>query len=200
MAIKGQNNVFLKVTVRIDEEGAMKSLDRYLGNAQKKIESKGLTMFGGSTKEGKSGTEKIAKDMDKAAKSTKQATKELTFMEKVMRTLTGRSESLGWAIGGNMLKFASWGAMAGIFYGITGAISSAISYVSELDAAYTDLAITTDYTNEQILEVDKSVSDLTGRLGKLKTEVINAITEFARAGYSLKDSFELAEQAIIFPI
>ena len=198
MAIKGQNNVFLKVTVRIDEEGANKSLDRYLTNAQKKIESKGLSIFGGTTKEGKSGTEKIAKDMDKAAKSTKQATKELTFMEKVMRTLTGRSESLGWAIGGNFLKFAAWGAMAGIFYGITGAISSAISYVSELDAAYTDLAITTDYTNEQILEVDKSVSELTGRLGKLKTEVINAITEFARAGYSLKDSFELAEQAIIF--
>ena len=195
MAIKSNNNVFLKVTVRIDEEGAMRSLDRYLNNAEKKIKEKGLSILG-DPKSG--GADKTAKDLDKIGKSAKNATKELTFMEKVMKVLTGRSESLGWAIGGNFLKFASWGAMAGIFYGITNSIGEAISYVSELDQAYTNLAITTDYTNDQILEVDKSVSGLTDKLGKLKTEVINAITEFARAGYSLQDSFILAEQAIIF--
>ena len=195
MAIKSNNNVFLKVTVRIDEEGAMRSLDRYLNNAEKKIKEKGLSILG-DPKSG--GADKTAKDLDKIGKSAKNATKELTFMEKVMKVLTGRSESLGWAIGGNFLKFASWGAMAGIFYGITNSIGEAISYVSELDQAYTNLAITTDYTNDQILEVDKSISGLTDKLGKLKTEVINAITEFARAGYSLQDSFILAEQAIIF--
>ena len=67
--------------------------------------------------------------------------------------------------------------------------------IFELDTAMTNLSIVTGATESELAMVDKRATELTTTLGALKGEVINSITEFARAGYDLSESMFLAEKA-----
>jgi len=83
-----------------------------------------------------------------------------------------------------------------IFKTITGQIGRQIGLMYDLDKAYTNLSIVSKATATQLSKIDIQINNMTVSLGKLKKEVINAVTEFTRAGYSISDSMTLAYNAI----
>lgn len=79
---------------------------------------------------------------------------------------------------------------------VTGIIKDAVSLAFELDTAFTNFAIVSKATASEIANVNAQVDGLTLELGKLKKEVIDTVTEFNRAGFSIQESLTLAENAI----
>lgn len=104
---------------------------------------------------------------------------------------------LGQSFSKAMVKYVTWLGIATIVAQLLRAIKSMVSQVSELDAALVELNKVSNLTKEQLNEVKDVAFDLGKEVGRTGTEVINAITEFKRAGYELEDSIRLAEIALI---
>ena len=147
--------------------------------------------------------EKVRANFDnKFSSSMKKQTSELKNQEKALggvskevkkqKTFVGELRD-GWSK--TIANFVKFTVMAGVFMAITVSIKQMKDLIFELDKAMTNLSIVTSATEAELAMVDKRATALTTTLGALKGEVINSITEFARAGYELSDAMFLAERA-----
>ena len=94
-------------------------------------------------------------------------------------------------------KFGIWSAVTVSYYGVLRAIRNGISEVIELDTALTELNKVVETGEEELKTYTEQAYRLGETLGRTGKEVINATTEFARAGYNLQESAKLAEQALL---
>ena len=94
-------------------------------------------------------------------------------------------------------KFSSWYFTAGIVTSGTRTIKDMVNNVVELDANLVELQKVSDLTGQQLDKfIDKAYA-LGAQIARTGQEVIQASTEFKRAGYTLEESFELAEAALV---
>lgn len=93
-------------------------------------------------------------------------------------------------------KYVTWLGIATIVAQITRAFSDMINEVHILDDALVELSKVTDLTDKGLENVKNQAFTLGEQLGRTGDQVLTAITEFARAGYELQDSIDLAEVAI----
>ena len=93
----------------------------------------------------------------------------------------------------SMMRIALIAPIIGV---LSRSIKDAVSLVMELDKAFTSFKIVTGASAVEIRQVDAEATKLSMSLGKLKAEVVGAVTEFARAGYSMEQSLKLAEVGI----
>lgn len=146
---------------------------------------------------------KVRKQLDgKMADSTKQQTKALKDQQKALTKRNGEMKKeksilaelgAGWnKMVANFLKFT---VVAGISMAVTVSLKQMKDLIFELDTAMTNLSIVTGATASELAMVDAQATKLTTSLGALKGEVINSITEFARAGFDLADAMLLTERA-----
>lgn len=138
---------------------------------------------------------KYSKEIDKqtaAMKKQSGAISNTTNEVKKQKTLLGEFTS-GW--NKTIANFAKFSVMTGILMAVTVSMKQMKDLIFELDTAMTNLSIVTNASASELAMVDKRATELTTTLGALKGEVINSITEFARAGYDLSDAMLLAEKA-----
>lgn len=114
-----------------------------------------------------------------------------------VKTAANSTGILGQSFSKAMVKYVTWLGIATIVAQLLRAIKSMVSQVAELDAALVELNKVSNLTKEQLNGVKDAAFDLGKEVGRTGTEVINAITEFKRAGYELEDSIRLAETALI---
>lgn len=96
-------------------------------------------------------------------------------------------------------KFSLWSVVSGMFYKIVRAAEGLIDTAIELDTAFTELSKVTDLTRDDFDRLTQQAYELGSEVAKTTTEVVNAMTEFARAGFSVEESSGiLAKNALMW--
>lgn len=95
-------------------------------------------------------------------------------------------------------KFSSWLFIGNIIIGFTTSIKTGIQSIIDIDTAITNLNKVTDETRETLNKFSLEANAIGRELAKTTVEVIDSTTEFARLGYSLEQSAQLAKQALLY--
>ena len=96
-------------------------------------------------------------------------------------------------------KFSLWSVVSGIFYQIVNAAKQLVDTAIELDRSFTELTKVTNLTRDNFDELTEKAYNLGQGLAKTTKEVVDAMTEFAKAGYSVEESTDiLAKNALMW--
>lgn len=121
-------------------------------------------------------TKELKSNMDSAKKST------MSFTDQMVE-------------GGK--KMLIWGTVGTLIYGSKRALEDAVQAVKELDDALLELRKVTDLTDTQLEGFVGTANDLGKTLNATATEVTQVTSDFARMGFSVSESLDLAEQALV---
>lgn len=97
----------------------------------------------------------------------------------------------------NMFKFMRFYLVGGILVRVVNELKNGISTIVELDTSLTELNKVTDLTSKQLARVTNEAYKLGKAVGRTGKEVIDGISEFAKAGYTVEESFNLTQAALI---
>lgn len=100
-------------------------------------------------------------------------------------------------IGQNVKKFTNWFMIGGTVAATTRAIRKMVSNVVLLDDSLLELSKVSDLSVSQLKKVTDEAYAMGTQVGKTGTSVIDAVTEFKRAGYDLKDSLDMGKAALV---
>lgn len=95
-------------------------------------------------------------------------------------------------------KVAAFGVATAAIGAFTGAVSSAIDEVFELDAAVTEFRKVSDLSGEALDDYTDKLADLGAEVARTRSEMVQASTEFVKSGYSEEDSATLAQVASMY--
>lgn len=120
---------------------------------------------------------------------------------KELQTETGKAGKLGNTLFGGIIeqgkKFLQWTGVTGIVMGVSNAFKDMASNVRELDDSLLELVKVSDLSSDGIEKVTSEAYELGEVVGKTGKQVIDAVTEFKRAGYELGNSMNMAEAALV---
>lgn len=85
-----------------------------------------------------------------------------------------------------------------VFYKVMSAIRTGITYVKEIDLAMTELKKVTDETEESYAQFLNTAADTAGKIGSTLSDFTEATANFARLGYTMEESANMAETAIVY--
>jgi TP901 family phage tail tape measure protein len=97
----------------------------------------------------------------------------------------------------NAFKFLRFYLVGGMLVGFVNSIRNGIKEVIALDTALTELNKVADLTSSQLQTFTERAYRAGVEIGRTGIEVINATTEFKRAGYELEEAFNLSQQALL---
>lgn len=83
-----------------------------------------------------------------------------------------------------------------IYYEMSNAIRYAIENIRSLDTSLVELSKVSSITRDEFSSFVNEANKIGNELGKTSKDVIDAVTNFQRAGYALEDSKELAKSAL----
>ena len=135
----------------------------------------------GNTREGYA---KLVRDVN----NYKAAAKEAGF----------ETQTLGDKIYAAYKKFGGWAIVTQTMQKAVAMFKNMISNVIELDTAMTELYKVTDETKSTYENFLKGTADSAREVGATMTDVINSTADFARLGYTLSESEELAKAALVY--
>jgi len=149
-------------------------------------------------------TKKAQATVDKTVASearnrTKEIDKQTMAMNKLNDGIKRQKSVVGELTTGwnkTIAGFLKFSAISSIFMAVTIGIRRTVETIVALDTAMTNFNIVTKASQEEMKYVNDRAGELANTLGRLKTEIIDATTEFARAGFSINDSMLLAENGI----
>lgn len=108
------------------------------------------------------------------------------------------TQTLGDKIYAAYKKFGGWAIVTQTMSKAVAMFKSMVSNVVELDTAMTELYKVTNETKDVYAQFLSGSADTAREVGATMTDVINSTADFARLGYSLSDSEELAKAALIY--
>lgn len=85
-----------------------------------------------------------------------------------------------------------------VFYKAISEVRKGISYVKEIDLALTELKKVTDETEESYAKFLKTASGAAGDIGSTVSDFTEASANFARLGYNMSESADMAKTAIVY--
>lgn len=85
-----------------------------------------------------------------------------------------------------------------VFYKAISEVRKGIGYVKEIDLALTELKKVTDEAEESYAKFLKTASGTAGEIGSTISEFTEASANFARLGYTIEESADMAKTAIIY--
>lgn len=140
--------------------------------------------------------EKIASKVVTASKNAVTATDNIG---KAAKSAEPKVKSFGDKAADAFKKFSLWSAVSSIFYQVVNAVKGLVNTAIELDSAFTELQKVTDLTMDDFDELTEKAYGLGSEVAKTTTEAVNAMTEFAKAGYSVEESTDiLAKNALMW--
>lgn len=95
-------------------------------------------------------------------------------------------------------SFTTYMSVTQVFYTIKNTIKDMIQEVTELDSALTELRKVTDLEGESLQNFTKNAYDAAEAVAKTGTEMVQAATEFAKAGYDESQILKLGELALMY--
>lgn len=108
------------------------------------------------------------------------------------------TQTLGDKIYAAYKKFGGWAIVTQTMSKAVAMFKSMVSNVVDLDTAMTELYKVTNETKDAYAQFLSGSADTARNVGATMTDVINSTADFARLGYSLSDSEELAKAALIY--
>lgn len=179
------NKLNIVIGVKFDAAKAITDLNTQLKTTEARMNK--MTKVNG---DGAIGLNKMSTASKHFNHNMKQSTKEASgFMGMIKKAGKSMADAFG--------KFLVWGSIAALIGIAKRSIQELYTVVKDIDTAFTQLAIVTGATASEISDINGKIEELTGEVGRLKKEVIGAVTEFARAGYTISESMILAKNAII---
>lgn len=146
----------------------------------------------------KSQLDNISKTMGvKTPESIEQTTKSLNQLQNEIGAVESRSRSGFQTLSSAVGKFTAWYLIAGVVSSMVRQLKDVVVQVKALDHALVELNKVADVSDYTLKAVTDRAFALGKEVGKTGTQVINAITEFKRDGYTLGQSEELAKYALI---
>ena len=85
-----------------------------------------------------------------------------------------------------------------VFFKAISEIRKGINYVKEIDLAMTELKKVTDETKASYDRFLKTASKTAGAIGSTVSDFTEATANFARLGYTMEESADMAETAIVY--
>lgn len=95
-------------------------------------------------------------------------------------------------------SFTTYMTVSSVFYQIIHVIQDMITEVTELDSALVELQKVTTLTGDSLQKFTQDAYDAARNVAKTGTEMINAATEFAKAGFDEDMSLQLGEIALMY--
>lgn len=101
-------------------------------------------------------------------------------------------------IAAGLKKFSSWfGISQLVMRGVQG-VREMITTVTELDTAMTELKKVTDLTEQEYAQFGNTATGIAKTVGATISDTINSAADFARLGYSIEESTQLAQAALVY--
>lgn len=94
-------------------------------------------------------------------------------------------------------KIGGWSFISGGFVTALNTLRKIPQEVKELDSAQVELVKVSDLTAEGLENVTNKAFEMGGQVAKTGTQVLDAITEFKRAGYEMNESINMSEAAMV---
>jgi TP901 family phage tail tape measure protein len=112
-----------------------------------------------------------------------------------LKDATKQSNIFGQSLGSVSKKIISWTLLTGVIFGVIHALKNGIQAVVDLDSALVELRKVTNLTADGLKQVVVQASAIGDEVARTTIDVIKATSAFARMGYSVRDSLNLAKQA-----
>lgn len=138
----------------------------------------------GSERELKSKLAKVVEEYDGLKTQLKATNQEGKTLWDTLRS--------GWS------KFGGWSLVTKSLMSVWRVVKDVKNAVVELDSAMTELKKVTDLTTESYKQYVKEASQIAQNRGAALTDVVNATADFARLGFNLDLSTQMAEAAIVY--
>lgn len=116
----------------------------------------------------------------------------------VVRTVQSKWEEFAGRLSNKFKELAAYALSFMSFYDAIRVVRQGITYVQEIDDALVELKKVTDETEESYAKFLQTASKTASQIGSTVSEFTNATANFARLGYSLEESAQLAEAASIY--
>ncbi len=126
-----------------------------------------------------------------------KTTGEMRLMDNGLKDVINRQMSFGKMLSNAYEKFAIWSVATVSWYGAVNAVKSMISTIQDLDSSIVDLQKTTDLAGESLNSYLNKAFQVGSQIGKTGKDVIDATSEFSKAGYNVEQSLELAKSALV---
>ena len=132
------------------------------------------------------------------SKKVASANKELERLNQTARQ--GQADANKWQYSWTKAfqSFTTYMSVTTVFYQTINTIKDMISEVTELDSALTELRKVTDLEGESLQKFTQDAYDAAESIAKTGTEMVQAATEFAKAGYSEDQVLKLGELALMY--
>lgn len=121
----------------------------------------------------------------------------LKEIENDMRVAGKLGKSLKQTLIEGAKSFAQWTLSSASVMEVVQAIKTTVRNVKELDNSLLELDKVSDLTAEGLEKITDEAYKLGDTVGKTGKQVIDATTEFKRAGYDLQQSMDMAEAALV---
>lgn len=115
-----------------------------------------------------------------------------------IRAAGENTKTLGERVGGLAAKFTSWLTVSQIVMRLYTALRKMVSAVIDIDTAMTELKKVTDATDATYSKFLDDASVRAKKLGATIADTVNASADFARLGYTLDESAQLADVALVY--
>jgi TP901 family phage tail tape measure protein len=142
----------------------------------------------------KESAKRIQDDLDKLGKKT---SKEFNQTKKNVVGVNKELKKTSQGLTDIFSKVATWSAITGLFFGMQRSLKDIVKQVAQLDASLVEFNKVANTTSSELESITKEAFDMSKGLASTGRAVIDAATEFIKAGESIEDSMQLAEQAII---
>ena len=140
-------------------------------------------------------TTNVTKDFQKQLDST---TAKVDKMSNSLKGAGQQAKSFGTDFLTTMAKVVKFYIITKIIQTFTQAIDEAVTSVKELDDSLIELQKVSDEAKTNLSGFTDQAFELAEAMSTSASAVTDAVTEFSKSGYSLQESFKLAESALVF--
>lgn len=133
--------------------------------------------------------------VEKVTVALREGTNQLYAYQTGTKDVSSSWQKLGSELSGGIKKLA---VMYLSFHDIIRYVRQGLKYVKEIDLALTELKKVTDETDATYRKFLGTASDISSVIGSTISDFTDATAAFARLGYSITESTEMAKTAIVY--
>ncbi len=196
----------VKIKIEADVSKSLANLDKTLGPLSSQISStyKRLAALRAEGSLNEKTFNQLTKRVDEVRGSLEKGNTTFAKGSKALDDITNEADGvkqgflgISQGLSEAVSKFTVWYLIAGAVSGLINKLKDVVVQVKALDDALVELNKVTNLTKSQLKDVTQVAFDLGEQVGKTGTDVLGAITSFARAGYTLEQSTDLAKYALM---
>lgn len=135
------------------------------------------------------------KEMEETIAKARQLSNSLNNVSKEAKATGNNSMTFGKMLSTAAEKFTVWIGVTTVFFATVRAIKSGIDSIIELDDALVELRKVTNLTSGDLKTFTNQASEVAERVARTTAEVTKATAMFARMGFTVQESLNLAEWA-----